>query len=224
MWRAPYIIWRAPYIRWRAPYIRAPENRCVRIYFLVRAYMIWRAPYIIWRAPYIRWRAPYIRAPENICVRIYFLVRAYIIWRAPYIIWRAPYIRWCAQYIYIYIYIYTRAHLFEDEWGGKLNAKKRKIDIDCQTTPRRRSQRQQVRLHQRTASSQRPQSRRRSQRTVSDCQTDICQTAVAASECSLTKHQRLQSRQGKFIMLIACSRGSTSAIVRQQSLLQFVKG
>ena len=55
-------------------------------------------------------------------------------------------------------------------------------------------------------------------------QTDICQTAVAASKCSLTKHQRLQSRQGKFIMLIACSRGSTSAIVRQQSLLQFVKG
>ena len=86
-------------MRWRAPYIRAPENRCVRIYNLVRAYMIWRAPYIILRAPYSRWRAPYIRAPENICVRIYFLVRAYIIWRAPYIIWRAPYIRWCAQYI-----------------------------------------------------------------------------------------------------------------------------
>jgi hypothetical protein len=170
-------------------------------------------------------RAIYTRTRKYMRAHI-FLVRAYIIWRAPYIIWRAPYIRWCAQYIYIYIYIYiyTRAHLFEDEWGGKLNAKKRKIDIDCQTTPRRRSQRQQVRLHQRTASSQRPQSRRRSQRTVSDCQTDICQTAVAASECSLTKHQRLQSRQGKFIMLIACSRGSTSAIVRQQSLLQFVKG
>ena len=93
-------------------YMRAPENKCARIYFLVRIY-IWCALSNIWRAPDNIWRAPdHICAHQRIYMRTHIFSGARI-YGARHLIYGTREIAYGArQIIYARTRKYMRTHIF----------------------------------------------------------------------------------------------------------------